>query len=112
MHHSTTFLCSSCESVGLSPVVPTGTSPLVPSVICQSTMLRKASSSTPPFLKGVTSAVNDPRKLVLAAMTRSLRCAEVSNYRFDQSGGSQMILGRQPATPQLTTLKSREARRA
>ena len=34
-------LCSSCDSVGLSPVVPTGTSPLVPSAICQSTKLAK-----------------------------------------------------------------------
>src|SRR6516225_1984998 len=71
-HHSTTFLCSSCDSVGLSPVVPTGTRPLVPSAICQSTRSRNAFSSTEPFLKGVTSAVKEPRKLVLAAMTHSL----------------------------------------
>ena len=51
-HHSTTCLCSSCESVGLSPVVPTGTRPLVPSAICQSTRSRKAFSSTAPFLNG------------------------------------------------------------
>ena len=63
--------CSSWESVGLSPVVPTGTSPLVPSAICQSTRPRKAFSSTEPFLNGVTSAVNEPRKLVLAVMTGS-----------------------------------------
>src|SRR5262249_34122780 len=37
----------------------------------QSTRLRKAFSSTEPFLNGVTSAVNEPRKLVLAVMTRS-----------------------------------------
>ena len=41
MHHSTTCLCSSCDRVGLSPVVPTGTSPFVPSAICHSTMSRK-----------------------------------------------------------------------
>ena len=68
MHHSTTCWCSSWLSVGLSPVVPTGTRPLVPSAICHSTRPRNASSSTEPFLKGVTRAVNDPRKLVLAAM--------------------------------------------
>ena len=68
MHHSTTCLCSSWLSVGLSPVVPTGTRPLVPSVICQLTKARNAASSSEPFLKGVTRAVNDPRKFVLAAM--------------------------------------------
>src|SRR5262249_3014387 len=69
MHHSTTCMCSSCDSVGLSPVVPTGTRPLVPSAICQATSARKAfSSSAPSLLNGVTSAVNDPRKLVLAVM--------------------------------------------
>src|SRR5476649_2010829 len=49
MHHSTTRLCSSCDSVGLSPVVPTGTRPLVPSPICHSTKSRKAFSSSAPF---------------------------------------------------------------
>src|SRR5262245_2083747 len=72
MHHSTACLCSSCDKVGLSPVVPTGTSPLVPSAICQSTISRKAFSSSTPFLNGVTSAVKEPRKLVLAVMARHL----------------------------------------
>src|ERR1700744_3111963 len=72
MHHSTTLRCSSCDRVGLSPVVPTGTSPLVPSAICQSTRSRNAFSSTDPFLNVVTSAVNDPRNLVLAVMVRTL----------------------------------------
>src|ERR1700730_5934795 len=71
MHHSTTFLCSSWLRVGLSPVVPTGTSPWVPSAICQFTSARNAASSTEPFLKGVTKAVNDPRNFVLAAMDSS-----------------------------------------
>src|ERR1700759_5185229 len=71
MHHSTTFLCSSWLKVGLSPVVPTGTSPWVPSVICQFTSARNAASSTEPFLNGVTKAVNDPRNFVLAAMDSS-----------------------------------------
>src|SRR3954451_13168576 len=68
MHHSTTRLCSSWLRVGLSPVVPTGTSPCVPSAICQFTSARNADSSSEPFLNGVTKAVNDPRKFVLAAM--------------------------------------------
>src|SRR6202042_3784904 len=68
MHHSTTRLCSSWLTVGLSPVVPTGTRPWVPSAICQLTSARKAASSSEPFLNGVTKAVNDPRKFVLAAM--------------------------------------------
>src|SRR5581483_1530439 len=72
MHHSTTRLCSSCDSVGLSPVVPTGTRPLVPSAICHSTISRNAFSSSEPFLNGVTSAVKEPRKLVLAVMARLL----------------------------------------
>src|SRR5580704_1647909 len=68
MHHSTTRLCSSWLTVGLSPVVPTGTRPWVPSAICQLTKARKAASSSEPFLNGVTKAVNEPRKFVLAAM--------------------------------------------
>src|SRR5690348_5002040 len=68
MHHSTTRLCSSWLKVGLSPVVPTGTRPFVPSAICQPTRERNAASSSDPFLNGVTSAVKEPRKLVLAAI--------------------------------------------
>src|ERR1700674_4181795 len=68
MHHSTMRLCSSWLPVGLSPVVPTGTRPFVPSAICQLTSPRNAASSSEPFLNGVTKAVNDPRKFVLAAM--------------------------------------------
>src|SRR6266850_680538 len=68
MHHSTTRLCSSWLTVGLSPVVPTGTRPWVPSAICQLTRERKDASSSEPFLNGVTKAVNDPRNFVLAAM--------------------------------------------
>src|SRR5258705_5469155 len=71
-HHSTTCPCTSCDKVGLSPVVPTGTKPSVPSAICQSTRPRKAFSSSAPLPKGVTSAVNEPRKLVLAVMIRIL----------------------------------------
>src|SRR5262249_50505367 len=71
MHHSTTRLCSSWLRVGLSPVVPTGTSPWVPSAICQFTSARKAASSSEPFLKGVTRAVKEPLKRVLADINPS-----------------------------------------
>src|ERR1700704_6416273 len=60
MHSSMTCLCSSWLSVGLSPVVPTGTSPCVPSAICHSTSCWNALSSTCPPLKGVINAVNEP----------------------------------------------------
>src|SRR5438128_2024701 len=82
MHHSTTRLCSSWDSVGLSPVVPTGTRPLVPSAICQSTRARNAVSSTESCLNGVTSAVNDPRKRVLAVILLVLGlCCCAHRYR-------------------------------
>src|SRR6476646_3880656 len=85
-HHSTTRLCSSWLTVGLSPVVPTGTRPWVPSAICQFTRERKAASSSEPFLNGVTKAVNEPRKFVLAAMEflphlRVLSELERNSYR-------------------------------
>src|SRR6202035_5393800 len=70
-HHSTTCLCSAWLKVGLSPVVPTGTRPLVPSAICHSTRARNAFSSSEPFLKGVRGAVNDPWSLVVAVISRS-----------------------------------------
>src|SRR5262245_39041319 len=88
MHHSTTWLCSSCDRVGLSPVVPTGTSPLVPSAICHSTMLRKAFSSGEPFFNVVTSAVKEPRKLVLAVMARPLHRVPASRlHRYRVADG-------------------------
>src|SRR5690349_7255102 len=60
---STTLLCSAWLSVGLSPVVPTGTRPCVPSAICQLTRSRKAFSSNVPSRNGVTKAVNEPLNL-------------------------------------------------
>jgi hypothetical protein len=63
-HSSTTRLCSSCDSVGDSPVVPTGTTPCEPSPICQSTKSWKAFSSTAPFLNGVMSAVIEPLNMM------------------------------------------------
>ena len=47
-------------SVGLSPVVPTGTSPCEPEVICQSIKARNVGSSISPSLNGVTSAGIEP----------------------------------------------------
>ena len=43
--------CSSCDSVGLSPVVPTGTRPCEPLTICQSTRARKRGLVEAPVLK-------------------------------------------------------------
>ena len=57
---SITRLCSSGVTVGLSPVVPTGTRPWLPSLICQFTILRNASSSTRPFFIGVIKAGKEP----------------------------------------------------
>ena len=74
---STTRLCSSWVSVGVSPVVPTGTSPLVPCSICHSTKLAKAFSSTAHSRKGVMSAVIDPLNIerlprILSRFTRGI----------------------------------------
>ena len=49
---SITRSCSSWLRVGDLPVVPQGTSPWVPSAICQATRARNAASSTLPFLNG------------------------------------------------------------
>src|SRR5262245_26701424 len=57
---SMTRLCSSVESVGDSPVVPQGTRPSVPSLICQATNFSNPFSSTDPFLNGVIRATSDP----------------------------------------------------
>src|SRR5437867_13213492 len=97
MHHSTACPCSSCERVGLSPVVPTGTKPAVPSAICQSTRARKAFSSSAPLPKGVTNAVTEPRKLVLAVMMRSSESSrdnEPMPYCTDQLQTPQLQSGR------------------
>src|SRR6476661_3688613 len=90
MHHSTTFLCSSWDSIGLSPVVPTGTSPAVPPRVCHTTMSRKAFSSSEPFLNGVTRAVNEPRKRVLAVMARLLPAGSgLSPHQYRVGGGDE-----------------------
>ncbi len=58
---STTRRCSAWLSVGLSPVVPTGTIPSVPWPICQSTKAANASSSTDPSSRmGVIRATSEP----------------------------------------------------
>src|SRR5215510_9390684 len=72
MQSSTTRICSSCESVGDSPVVPTGTSASVPSLICQSTNSWKHFSSTPPLRNGVMSAVIEPWNIASSLGTAAL----------------------------------------
>ena len=57
---STTRSCSSCESVGDSPVVPTGTRPWVPCSMCHSTSDCSAGSSIAPLRNGVISATMEP----------------------------------------------------
>src|SRR6185312_4661446 len=60
MQMSITRLCSAMDKVGDSPVVPHGTRPSVPSLICQATNFSKPFSSTAPFLNGVINATSDP----------------------------------------------------
>src|SRR5580698_4564522 len=63
MQMSITRLCSTIERVGDSPVVPQGTRPSVPSLICQLTNFSNPFSSTDPFLNGVISATSDPANM-------------------------------------------------
>src|SRR5215217_9054320 len=62
---STTSRSSSSLIAGVSPVVPQGTRPLTPCWIWNSTIPSSASTSTSPFLKGVTRAVNVPLNISL-----------------------------------------------
>src|ERR687894_2497764 len=62
---STTRRSSASLMAGVSPVVPQGTSPLAPCCIWSSTIPSSASTSTSPFLKGVTRAVNAPLNISL-----------------------------------------------
>src|SRR5436190_18201814 len=66
MQMSITRLCSSIETVGDSPVVPQGTRPSVPSLICQPTNFSNPFSSTDPFLNGVINATSDPANMASA----------------------------------------------
>ena len=69
--------CSSWLTVGLSPVVPTGTRPCDPSAICQSTKAEKAFSSTAPSANGVMSAVIEPLS-IFVRFPRACRSAFLS----------------------------------
>ncbi len=83
MHTLTTWRCSSCDSVGDSPVVPTGTSPVVPSAICHSTNARKAfSSKRPLFSNGVTSAVSEPLSMSSNSLGLIEFCRSVYSARL------------------------------
>src|SRR5690348_16956159 len=61
-----TWRCSSAFKVATSPVVPHGTSALLPSLICHSMKSRNVSSATRPFEKGVTSAGIEPKNMNLS----------------------------------------------
>ena len=52
--------CSAWLRVGVSPVVPTATSPWLPSATCQFTSPTSAASSTLPSRNGVTRAGIEP----------------------------------------------------
>src|ERR687895_1884206 len=56
---------SSSLKAGVSPVVPQGTRPSMPCRIWNSTRPSRASTSTSPFLNGVTRAVNAPLNISL-----------------------------------------------
>src|SRR4028119_546260 len=56
---------SSSVMAGVSPVVPQGTRPWMPLWIWNSTIPSRASTSTSPFLNGVTRAVNAPLNISL-----------------------------------------------
>ena len=79
-HHSGyTFRSSNLleqqRNLGLSPVVPTGTSPWVPSAICQSTNASSAASSISPSLNGVTRATREPLNISLVSDHSEFCCA-------------------------------------
>src|SRR5580765_8180479 len=71
---STIRVRSASESVGLSPVVPTGTRKWVPASICRRPRRRTAASSTLPLrVNGVTNAVPHPVNGVLILALSSKR---------------------------------------
>src|SRR5215210_5096864 len=86
---SMTSRSSSSLRVGDSPVVPQGTRPCMPWAIWNSTRPSKASTSTSPFLNGVTRAVNAPLnisllqfKVLVEAPDRLLNLLRLYNTRY------------------------------
>src|ERR671914_831748 len=86
---STTMRSSASLIAGVSPVVPQGTRPLTPCWIWNSTMPSRASTSTSPFLNGVTRAVNAPLnisllqfKVLVEAPDRLLHLLRLYNTRY------------------------------
>src|SRR5436305_15133286 len=63
MQMSISRVFSSLEMVGDSPVVPHGTRPSVPSLICQATNFSNPFSSTDSPLNGVINATSDPANM-------------------------------------------------
>src|SRR5690554_6355434 len=66
---SMTRRCSSWLTVGDSPVVPTGTSPLEPSSICHLTKRTNAFSSMAPLWNGVINAGIDPLNIIVPQLS-------------------------------------------
>ena len=73
-----TMRSSSSVMAGVSPVVPQGTRPWMPLWTWNSTIPSKASTSTSPFLKGVTRAVNAPLNISLLQLEVPVQ----NPYRF------------------------------
>src|SRR5215203_738210 len=73
-----TMRSSSSLIAGVSPVVPQGTRPWMPLWIWNSTIPSRASTSTSPFLKGVTRAVNAPLNISLLQLEVPVQ----NYYRF------------------------------
>src|SRR5215813_10135739 len=68
-----TCVCSSCESVADSPVVPQGKIPWVPLWICHSMRSTSRFSSTLPFLKGVMSATSEPENMAASNLNENVK---------------------------------------
>ena len=89
---STQRPCSSWESVGDSPVVPTGTRPWLPSATCHSTSSASAFSSTLPSRNGVTSAGMEPLNMAAspgktgASYSRIAPASQAAGYRAALTG--------------------------
>src|SRR5215210_6710404 len=85
----TTVLMTSRSSfslmAGVSPVVPQGTRPWTPPWIWNSTIPSRASTSTSPFRKGVTRAVNAPLNISLLQLEVPVQ----NSYRFFYPAGRQ-----------------------
>src|SRR6266849_2346016 len=91
----TTRRCSSCVSVGLSPVVPQGTRKSMPASICRLIKVRSvASSNDPSPRKGVTSAVPVPVNIVVLLLYLDILLPKpklVASGRITRDPSTQLV---------------------